>query len=501
MERTTLFVDVLLPLPVKGTFTYRVPFLLNDEIRKGQRVVVQFGRKKLYTALVLNIHEKVPETYSVKYILSILDPIPIVNDVQMNFWNWMSEYYLCTKGEVMNVALPSALKLASESSIILHPEFDGEISGLNERERNITEALHNRSKLTISEATEIAELQKIFPLIKNLIEKKVILVEEEIHDSYKPKKETFVRLSEKYKDEENLKVLFDELSKRAFKQLELLMSFIKLTENDIQNGEVKRPLLLKSFNGSASQINSLVKKGIFEIKTKTSSRLEIRESSSSAEEIELNQYQKKSFEEINNAFKEKDVVLFHGVTSSGKTEIYIKLIKEVIAKGKQVLYLLPEIALTTQIISRLQKYFGENIGVYHSKYSNNEKVEIWNNILNNQYKSKNQKNSYKIIIGPRSAMFLPFNNLGLVIVDEEHDTSYKQYDPAPRYNARDSAVYLAIMHKAKAILGSATPSLESYFNTQTGKYKLVELMHRYGGVQMPEIKIANLKQEIRQKTM
>ena len=501
MERTTLFVDVLLPLPVKGTFTYRVPFLLNDEIRKGQRVVVQFGRKKLYTALVLNIHEKVPETYSVKYILSILDPIPIVNDVQMNFWKWMSEYYLCTKGEVMNVALPSALKLASESSIILHPEFDGEISGLSERERNITEALHNRSKLTISEATEIAELQKIFPLIKNLIEKKVILVEEEIHDSYKPKKETFVRLSEKYKDEENLKVLFEELSIRAFKQLELLMSFIKLTENDIQNGEVKRPLLLKSVNGSASQINSLVKKGIFEIKTKTSSRLEIRESSSSAEEIELNQYQKKSFEEINNAFKEKDVVLFHGVTSSGKTEIYIKLIKEVIAKGKQVLYLLPEIALTTQIISRLQKYFGENIGVYHSKYSNNEKVEIWNNVLNNQYKSKNQKNSYKIIIGPRSAMFLPFNNLGLVIVDEEHDTSYKQYDPAPRYNARDSAVYLAIMHKAKAILGSATPSLESYFNTQTGKYKLVELMHRYGGVQMPEIKIANLKQEIRQKTM
>ena len=501
MERTTLFVDILLPLPLPGTFTYRVPFSLNDEIKKGQRVVVQFGRKKIYTAVVLKIHQNPPQGYSVKYISSILDPVPVINDIQLDFWKWMSKYYMCTRGEVMNVALPSALKLASESNIILHPDFDGDISGLNEREISITEALHNRSKLSISEATEIAELQKIFPLIKNLIEKKVILVEEEIHDSYKPKKETFVRFSEEYKNEEKLKEAFDELGKRAFKQLEMLISFIKLTNNDIQKGEIKRPLLIKSVDGSASQLNTLVKKGIFETITKITSRLEIRKSSTSADKIELNEHQQKSLDEIKNAFKEKDVVLFHGVTSSGKTEIYIKLISEAIAEGKQVLYLLPEIALTTQIISRLQKYFGEKIGVYHSKYSNNEKVEIWNNVLNNKYKNEDQKNSYKIILGPRSAMFLPFDNLGLVIVDEEHDTSYKQYDPAPRYNARDSAIYLAKMHKAKTILGSATPAVESYFNTQTGKYQLVELMQRYGNIQMPEIKIANLKIETRQRTM
>ncbi|MCD4772065.1 MAG: primosomal protein N' [Bacteroidales bacterium] len=501
MERTTLFVDVLLPLPIEGTFTYRVPFSLNDEIKKGQRVVVQFGRKKIYTAVVLKVHENPPQGYSVKYISSILDPVPVINNIQLDFWKWMSEYYMCTKGEVMNVALPSSLKLASESKIILHPDFDGDISGLNERERSIAEALHNRSKLTISEAIEIAELKKIFTLIKNLIEKKVVLVEEEIHDTYKPKKETFVRLSEKYRNEENLKEIFDELSKRAFKQLEMLISFIKLTNNNLENGEVKRPLLIKSVEGSASQLNSLVKKGVFNILTKITSRLENRESSTSVDKIKLNEHQQKSYSEIKNAFKEKDVVLFHGVTSSGKTEIYIKLISEAIAEGKQVLYLLPEIALTTQIISRLQKYFGEKIGVYHSKYSNNEKVEIWNNVLNNQYKSEVQKNSYKIILGPRSAMFLPFNNLGLVIIDEEHDTSYKQYDPAPRYNARDSAIYLAKMHKAKTILGTATPAVESYFNSQTGKYQLVELMQRYGDIQMPEIKVANLKLETRQRTM
>ncbi|MCK4289334.1 MAG: primosomal protein N', partial [Bacteroidales bacterium] len=344
--------------------------------------------------------------------------------------------------------------------------------------------------------------KKIIPLIKTLIEKNIVLVEEEIVNAFKPKIETYVRLTSAYKDnEDNLREAFDELSKRAFKQLQLLMSFINFTQNTPDTPEIKRSQLLKSIDASAVQLNALIKKGVFETYTKVSSRLEYHKSSSSVKNIILNEHQTKALNEINKAFTEKDVVLFHGITSSGKTEIYIKLIEEVIAKGKQVLYLLPEIALTTQIINRLRKYFGNKIGVYHSKYNKHERVEIWNNVLNSDSSNKAEKSSYRIILGPRSAMFLPFNNLGLVIVDEEHDTSYKQFDPAPRYNARDSAIYLAGMHKAKTVLGSATPSIESYYNANIEKYALVDLKQRFGGIQMPEILIADIKQESRRKTM
>ncbi len=502
MSRITLFVDVLLPLPVPGYFTYRVPFELNERVTEGQRVVVQFGKKKIYTALIRKIHENPPKNYQAKYILSVLDAKPIVNKLQFRFWDWIASYYMCNTGEVMNVALPSALKLASESKIIINSEFDGDYSNFNEKEFLVAEALFNREKLTITEVSEIAGYKKIIPLIKTLIEKKVVLVEEEIVNAFKPKIETYVRLTSEYKDnEDNLREIFDELSKRAFKQLQLLMSFINLTQNTPDTPEIKRPQLLKSIDTSAVQLNALIKKGVFETYTKVSSRLEYHESSSSVKNIILNEHQTKALNEINKAFTEKDVVLFHGITSSGKTEIYIKLIEEVIAKGKQVLYLLPEIALTTQIINRLRKYFGNKIGVYHSKYNKHERVEIWNNVLNSDSSDEVKKSSYRIILGPRSAMFLPFNNLGLVIVDEEHDTSYKQFDPAPRYNARDSAIYLAGMHKSKTVIGSATPSIESYYNANIEKYALVDLKQRFGGIQMPEILIADIKQESRRKTM
>ncbi|MCD4745344.1 MAG: primosomal protein N' [Bacteroidales bacterium] len=498
----TLFADVLLPLPVSGLFTYRVPYDMNDSIIVGQRVVVQFGKKKIYTAIVTKIHQNPPANNYVKYISSILDIQPLVNHIQLKFWDWISEYYMCTKGEVMNVALPSALKLASESKIVLNPDFNDNFDLLNEKEYLIAEALSIQKTLTITEVAEIVDQKKIIHLIKTLIEKGVVLVEEELKERYKPKIETYVRLTEKYNDEDNLKEAFKILEKKAYKQLELLMSYITLS-NNFSNKllEVKRPQLLKSINASSAQLNSLIKKGILETYEKISSRLEQYNASLKVENIQLNEFQSKAYQEIKKAFQEKDVVLFHGVTSSGKTEIYIKLIKETIDQGKQVLYLLPEIALTTQIINRLKKYFGENINVYHSKYNENERVEIWNKVLKRSINNELQKSDFQIILGPRSSLFLPFNNLGLIIVDEEHDSSYKQYDPAPRYNARDSAIYLASMHKAKTILGSATPSIESYFNAKSGKYALVELNKRYGGIQMPEILVVDLKKESRQKTM
>ncbi|MCF8233568.1 MAG: primosomal protein N' [Bacteroidales bacterium] len=495
MERQTLFAEVLLPLPVKGLYTYRVPFELNETVRNGQRVVVQFGKKKIYTGIVFNIHENPPKSYQVKYILSVLDLYPVVNEIQMEFWRWISEYYMSSMGEVMNTALPSSLKLASETKIALHPAYDGDISNLNEKELFVTEALHSQQRLTLTELSDVAGIQKVIPLIKTMLEKKVIVLEEELTDPYKPKKESFVYLTKTYREnEESLKDVFDELEKRAFKQLKILMTFLNLSQ---QNVDISRPELIKKSGATHSQLNALVEKGVFEIQEKEVSRLESGEAKASADDITFTEKQQIAYDEIKKGFQEKNTLLLHGVTSSGKTEIYIKLINEVIREGKQVLYLLPEIALTTQIINRLRRYFGEQVGVYHSRYSKNEKVEIWSKV--NEGNENNSK--FQIIIGPRSALFLPFSDLGLVIVDEEQDQSFKQFDPAPRYHARDSAIYLAGLHQAKTLLGSATPALESYYNAKEGKYHFVELTERFGGIKMPEIILADIRRETRHKTM
>jgi len=500
MERITLFAEILLPLPVPGTFTYRVPFEMNDGVEVGKRVVVQFGRKKIYTGLVKEIHQNVPTNYTPKYILSILDPGAVVNQIQLKFWDWVSDYYMCFAGEVVNVALPSALKLASETRVIQNPDFDGDTSNLNEKEYLIAEAIDIQKTLSISEVSNIVEFKKVIPLIKNLIEKKVVLVEEDLKDRYRPKIETYVSLSPEYKSEEKLKEVFDSLEKKAFKQLELLMTFINLVKNfSDEKAKIKKPDLLKAAKASPQSLKSLEEKGIFETFEKISSRLEEYDAVKSVDTIGLTAAQERAFNGIKSHFEDKPVALLHGVTSSGKTEVYIKLIDEVIKQGKQVLFLLPEIALTTQIINRLRKFFGDTVGVYHSKYNEFERVEIWNRVINNG--NDKTDNKYKIVLGARSALFLPYSNLGLVIVDEEHDSSYKQYNPAPRYNARDAAIVLAQMHGAKTLLGSATPSIESYSNATFDKYGLVELMERYGGMHMPEILVADLKSETRRKTM
>jgi len=502
MDRITLFAEVLLPLPLPGTFTYRIAMEMNNDVARGKRVVVQFGRKKVYTGIVQSVHQNIPQNFIPKYILAVLDPTPVVNSIQLKFWDWIAEYYMCHPGEVMNAALPSALKLASETRIVQHPDFDGKTDHLNEKEYLIAEAIDIQKTLTISEVSRIVEYKKVIPLIKNLIEKKVVLVEEELKDRYKPKVESYVKFTGEYLDEKNLQQLFNDLEKRAFKQLELVMTFIRMAgSKGFQEAQISRPELLKMGNTTPAPLMALVNKGVFEIVEKVSSRLEQFEAQSSVESIQLTEKQQTSFDEIKQGFGEKDVVLLHGVTSSGKTEIYIKLIHETINRGKQVLFLLPEIALTTQIINRLRKFFGDKVGVYHSRYNEFERVEIWNNVIKSGDEAIETNQKYQIILGARSALFLPYSNLGLVIVDEEHDTSYKQYAPAPRYLARDAAILLANMHGAKTLLGSATPSVESYFNATFNKYALVELNERYGGVQMPEILVADLKNETRRKLM
>jgi primosomal protein N' (replication factor Y) len=403
----------------------------------------------------------------------------------------------------MNAALPSAFKLASESKIALNPVLPDDLSGLNEKELLLVEALHNRRSIAVSEVSKILDQQKTIPVIKTLIEKGIIIPEEELNDPYKPKREEFVRLLPQYSDdEEALKLLFDQLEKRAKKQLEMVMTFVRLSGygfGDLK--EVKRMELFKQSKGNSSQYDILVGKGVFESYEKLVSRFDTAGQESDTNLIELTDGQQEALDKIRESFETKEVVLLHGVTSSGKTELYIKLIREVIDQGKQVLFMLPEIALTTQIISRLRKYFGDRVGVYHSRFNVHERVEIWNSVLNKSLHEAAAGRQYDIILGARSSLFLPFSNLGLVVVDEEHDPSFKQMDPAPRYNGRDAAIYLAQLHGAKTLLGSATPSVESYFNAVQGKYGLIDLFERYGNMEMPQVQIVNVKEALRQGLM
>ena len=490
MDRRTFFVDVLLPLHLPGTFTYRVPFDYNDAIRVGQRVVVQFGNKRLYSALVRRVHEQVPP-YVTKYVLSILDINPIVSERQFRFWEWMAAYYMCYPGDVMAVAIPSAFRLSSESYIVVHPDFEGEYDSLGEDEIKILDALSRKERLEISEVAEITGYQKIMPLIKSMIERHIILMDEELKQRYTPRRTPFLALGEKYRDEAQLKLLFDTLERKSNsqKQLLALMQFLQLS--GFGTTEVKKKELTDNNQLSPSAIDTLVKKEILVVHHKEESRLQEFDSTESVDVITLNDEQQKALDTI--ASCDKPVCLLHGVTSSGKTEVYIRLIDRAIRNGQQVLFLLPEIALTAQIINRLRRFFGNAVGVYHSRFNTQERAEVWQRTMDSG------PGGFRLLVGARSALFLPFHNLGLVIVDEEHDSSYKQNDPAPRYNGRDSAIYLAHSWGAKTLLGSATPSIESFFNAQSGKYGFAQIMHRYGGIQMPEVLCVDMKEAHRKR--
>ena len=518
-ERITLFAEILLPLPIPGSFTYRVPYELNDKAKVGQRAVVQFGKTKIMSGLIVSLTTEVPDCNNIKYLLDILDDDPVVNARQLQLWNWISSYYLCYPGEVMQAALPSALKLSSESKIMLSEDFEVDGMTLSDNEFLIVEALQIQPQLTITEVSKIIGYKKVMPLIKTMIEKKIVVMQEELQQKYKAKYERYVRLSNTYRDEDKMHELMDSLSKRAYKQLELLMAFLVLGGS--ADNEVLASDLLKKADATSNILSTLVDKSVFETYQKRVSRLKEYKALTDVNSIVLTEKQQEAYDAIHQGFDEEKPVLLHGVTASGKTEIYIKLIQETLDEGRQVLYLLPEIALTEQIINRLKKYFGDRVGVYHSRYDNNERVEIWQQVMNFRSQRVNEStgqrvetqrlcdsvslrlcdSKYQIIIGSRSAVFLPFSDLGLIIVDEEHDSSFKQIDPAPRYSARDLAALMSKMFHARLLLGSATPSFESYFNAKQNKYHLVSLTERYGGVEMPEIIVDDLRVETRRKTM
>jgi primosomal protein N' (replication factor Y) len=503
MSDQTFFADILLPLPLPATYTYRIPREMNDTLSFGKRVVVPFGKNKLYSGLVVAVHDHVPPFSFVKYIVDVIDDHPVVTPQQFELWQWIAQYYMCTLGEVMSVALPSALKLAGETQVMLHPDFTGDITPLNEKEVRVAEALTYRDKLTVAEIAKIVEVQKVFPIIKNLVEKKVVIVAEEIHNLYKPKQETYISLTPKYQeDSTQFMEVIDTFStsKKTEKQAQVLLAFYMMQQKSdpALPFMIKKNELIKMAEVSASSLQTLIQNGILMQVQKSISRLIDFDAQYTVEEIQFSEIQMQKLEEIKKLWNNQSTVLLHGVTGSGKTEIYIKLIDEVLAQGKQVLYLLPEIALTSQIINRLRKYFGNRVGVYHSKFNELERVEIWNRVLPQTVLGTEH---YDLILGARSSLLLPFSNLGLIIVDEEHDGSYKQMDPAPRYHARDSAIVLANIHKAKTLLGTATPSLESYFNVRNGKFGLVELKERFSHSTLPEIWIENLVQAKRQKKM
>lgn len=485
-ERETLFVEVILPLSLAKNYLYRVPFDLNSEVAVGKRVVVQFGKNKIYTALIKTISQTAPGLYQAKYIIDVVDEQPVITAAQLQLWDWMTGYYLCNEGDVMSAALPTGLKLASETIIVLKEDVLQE-EALTQKESILIDALNHQKRLTIADVSALLGQKTVYPIINTLLEKGLVYVAEEVVEKYRPLLKSFVALNVFYREEENLKQLFAILE-RAPKQLNALLTFIKLSRK--QNLISKSQLLEESDCGQAA-FKTLLDKEIFTVEKRPVSRLKENDDDFVLN-FELSVAQQQAFTGIEIEFEQKDVVLLHGITASGKTQIYIKLIEKAIEQGGQVLFLLPEIALTTQIVQRIQRYFGDAIGVYHSKFNNNERVEIWNKVLNGKY---------RVVLGARSAVFLPFKELKLIVVDEEHESSYKQQEPSPRYQARDVAVYLAHLHQAKTVLGSATPSIESYYNAISQKYGLVTLNERFGGVELPLHEVVSISEETKKKKM
>jgi len=484
------FVEVILPLSLDKTFTYSVSQTGFSFIKPGMRIAVPFGKSKIYTALSLEVHQNKPLQYQVKEIHEILDEKSIVNPYQIQLWFWIADYYMCTIGEVYKSAVPSALLLESETILFLNKKTTIQKEELSDDQYLIYEALERQISLKIQDVVTILNKKNILPVIQKLLTKEIIYLQEEINENYKPKIIRFVRISQEYNSEKGLKKLLETL-KNAEKQRTVILKYFQLKATS------KKPISVKELSEdsdvSVAVIKSLIDKKILEEYFLQTDRTDFTEENTS-QKITLSQAQNQALEQIKDSFQSKNVCLLFGITSSGKTEVYIELIREYIKKEKQVLYLLPEIALTTQLVSRLRKHFGNQVAVYHSKYNSNERIEVWHQVFNQSEKAK-------IVIGARSALFLPFQNLGLILVDEEHEQTFKQYDPAPRYHARDTAIVLGQMHKANILLGSATPSIETYFNTQNNKYALVELTQRYGKTELPKIEIVDLKDKYFRKKM
>ena len=470
-----MFADIIIPLALPKNYTWRIPDNMREELRPGSRVEVNLGKNKKYAGIVRRIHHEKPESFEPKEIINILDKEPVVQPYQLEFWDWMSTYYMCTEGEVMAAALPAHFKLSSETIIVFNEEFGDDFSNLDHDEYLLAEALLMKHQLSLTEVQQILDITHVYPIVNRLISKKLCFVWESLKQTFNPKKESFVLLQPEYDNEDRLSELLNNWG-RAPKQMELLLAYLHLVRTQ---GTVTKSELLKKSDASDAQLKGLVDKGVLRVEKRTVDRI-VYGPKDVYVDFALTPSQEEALIKLEELFSMRQVCLLHGITSSGKTHIYIKLIEKYLRMGQQVLYMLPEIALTSQIIRRLQKHFSGHIGIYHSKFSQNERIEIWNKVKSGEL---------KIVLGARSSLFLPFQDLGMIIVDEEHDTSYKQQDPAPRYNGRDAAIYMASLTHSKVLLGSATPSLETYYNAKQEKYGLVELSERYREVKLPSIEM------------
>lgn len=489
-----MFAEIILPLPLYSTFTYVIPEGMERDLQKGSRVLVQFGKKKYYTGIVEHIHSEPPAGYDVKPIMALLDPTPVVRYPQLKLWHWIAEYYLCSPGEVFKAAVPTGLKPESETYVSLNDDFEmPEGIRLTENQAMVIQALQQKKRLKISEIESDTDIKNAARVINTLMESGIVEIDEKIVEKYRPKKMTFVELTIERNDNERLHDFFD-LTSRSHQQEKTLIAYLELSgwmRHTERLTDVTRDKLLEVAGVSPAVLRALIGKGILQTVKKTLSRFNPSPSVHKPILAPLSNIQQNALEEIKETFKDHRVSLLHGVTGSGKTEIYTHLISSALASGNQVLYLVPEISLTTQLTDRLRKVFGDTLLIYHSRFSDNERVDVWKRMLNS--------NEPLIILGVRSSVFLPFARLGLIIVDEEHEASFKQYDPAPRYNARDAAIMLASMHGANTLLGSATPSIETYFKAKQGKYGFVTLNKRFEGSQLPEVEIVDMRVQRKKK--
>ncbi|UBM57442.1 primosomal protein N' [Marinilongibacter aquaticus] len=489
-QNDTVFVDVWLPVPIPGAFTYRVPRELAAEVAVGCRVIVPFGKNRVLTGIVSEVHDRPPKKYKAKYISDLMDNEPVVTDEQLWLFRWVADYYMSYAGEVMNMALPSGMKVNSESRMELNPDFEA-FEHLSNEESDIVKTLQENDSLSYDDLGKYLEHSQVNKVIKSLIAKQAVIVFEQVKERYVPKKVRKIRLKSEFTHEHAVLALIEKLEKKE-KQLEVLLTYlnhlpIEKLEEDNLHGIDKA--FFRDAETSDSSLRTLTRNGVFEEFEVRVSRFPFNEKEQFGK-VQLTEKQQEAADRIMQHFQTQQTVLFHGITGSGKTEVYIQLIQQVLDSGSQVLFMLPEIALTTQIVSRLQKVFGDKMGVYHSKFSANERVEVYMGVL---------KGQYQFVVGVRSSIFLPFSNLGLVIVDEEHETSYKQFDPAPRYHARDVAIMMAHKQHAKVLLGSATPSFESYWQAKAGRYGLVELHTRFGKAKLPDFIFVDMKEARKQE--
>lgn len=488
----TLFAEFVLPVPIPKLFTYRIPAAYNQKVKIGQRAIVQFGTKKILTGIIAKLHNLPPKDYEAKYILELLDEQEVVYDQQFKLYQWIADYYMCTLGEVVNAALPSGLKLSSESFVQLNPSFDRDSTNhsFSEKEQLLLLRLQTDT-LSYSDISKLLGAKNIYSLLKTLSSKEAIIIFEQVKEKFKPKTEKHLRLTAGHTSNKKLEELFEALAAKP-KQEAVMLKYLQavplFSHPELNHRGLAKNKLLDA-EISESSINTLVKNKILEEFEVIVPRFGFPDNKQE-HPLLLSEKQEIARNSILTSFENQGVALLHGITGSGKTEIYIDLIRKALEGGSQVLYLLPEIALTTQIVHRLKKMFGSEMGVYHSKFSDNERVEVWNGVLTGKF---------KFVVGVRSSIFLPFDSLGLIIVDEEHDASYKQHDPSPRYHARDVAMVMAKIHHAKVLLGSATPSVESFYQTQQNKYGLVTLNERFGEAQLPDILFGDISKERKRK--